>query len=230
MDPASLTSDFDAASFSGEVRVFPLPGVVLFPQVVVPLHIYEERYQELMQTALDGDRLIAMAMLKPGWEPDYEGRPPLETVACLGQITSHQQLADGSYNLMLAGVERIRLIEELEPPVAFRRYRAELLPSVEASANAANRELHERLVTVFKQMLPDGSPPGPLQKLFEASTPLGLLADLAAHTLPLSNELKLQALAEVDDVRRAKALVLALESMAGEMELLDGFPPSFSSN
>lgn len=251
MDPASFVPDFDAASFSGEVRVFPLPGVALFPNVVIPLHIYEGRYQELMKSALDSDGLIAMSILKAGWETDYEGRPPLESIACLGQIVSHHRLPDGRFNLMLAGVERIRLGDEIDPPISFRRCQAELLSSVEPQAgdNLAEdlsiSDLHTKLSSAFKNALPDGPPPEPLQKLFEADTPLGLLADLAAHALPLSHQLKVGALAETEVRQRAEMLLKEIELLAkhskpaGNKSSQEGyaqegsdqeFPPPFSAN
>ncbi len=64
---------FDEANFSGVARLFPLPNLVMFPHVLQPLHVYEPRYRALLEEALDDDRLIAMAVLAPGWENDYEG-------------------------------------------------------------------------------------------------------------------------------------------------------------
>ena len=75
---------FAPQEFSGKVRLFPLPNLVLFPHVMQPLHIFEPRYRFLLEDALATDRLIAMALLAPGWENDYEGRPPLYPMACLG--------------------------------------------------------------------------------------------------------------------------------------------------
>ena len=56
--------------------IFPLPNVVLFPNVFLPLHIFEPRYREMVADALDSDRMIGMVLLQPGWEHEYEGRPP----------------------------------------------------------------------------------------------------------------------------------------------------------
>src|SRR5439155_576777 len=64
------------------VPLFPLPNVVLFPRAVLPLHIFEERYKEMTAEALAGDRQVAMALLKPGWEKDYYHRPVIEPVVC----------------------------------------------------------------------------------------------------------------------------------------------------
>src|SRR5947209_4114241 len=85
------------------VPLFPLPNVVLFPRAVLPLHIFEERYRAMMADALAGDRQVAMALLKPGWEKNYYARPAIEPVVCLGRILSHERLPDGCYNFLLQG-------------------------------------------------------------------------------------------------------------------------------
>ena len=92
--------------------LFPLPNVVLFPTVFLPLHVFEPRYRELVTDALASDRLIGMVLLRPGWERDYEGRPPVYPVGCSGVITHVERLADGRFNIVLRGVERFRIVRE----------------------------------------------------------------------------------------------------------------------
>ena len=130
---------FRCEPFSGTARLFPLPNLVLFPHVLQPLHVFEPRYRELVEESLAGDRLIAMALLSPGWESDYDGRPPLYPSACLGRIATYHRFEDGRYNLLLAGLQRIRLVRELEPAKPFREAEAvacEDIYSVHARANA----------------------------------------------------------------------------------------------
>src|SRR5262249_30206454 len=100
--------------FGGEARLFPLPNLVLFPAVVQPLHIFEPRYRTLMADALAGDRLMALALLRPGWEEDYHQSPPVHSVVCLGKIFKEQLLPDGRYNLLLYGLARARILDELQ--------------------------------------------------------------------------------------------------------------------
>ena len=92
--------------------LFPLPNVVLFPNVFLPLHIFEPRYRAMVADALDGDRLIGMVLLRPGWEGDYEGRPPVFPIGCAGLISHHEQLPDGRYNIVLRGLEKFRVERE----------------------------------------------------------------------------------------------------------------------
>jgi Lon protease-like protein len=92
--------------------LFPLPNVVLFPGVFLPLHIFEPRYRAMTADALAGDRMIGMTLLKPGFEAEYEGRPPIYAVGCAGLITHAEPLQDGRFNLVLQGVERFRVMAE----------------------------------------------------------------------------------------------------------------------
>jgi uncharacterized protein len=117
------------------IPIFPLPSVVLFPQVFLPLHIFEPRYREMIGDALAGDRIIGMVLLRPGWEGDYEGRPPVYPIGCAGLITNAERLADGRYNIVLRGLAKFRVVGEdasrayrqaeietvLEPPSEFDR-------------------------------------------------------------------------------------------------------------
>src|SRR5947208_12924499 len=100
------------SDFTGTARLFPLTNLVLFPHVMQPLHVFEPRYRQMTADALAGDRLIALALLKPGWEPDYEGRPDLFPVACLGRIVAEQKLEDGRFNILLRGLARVRMVKE----------------------------------------------------------------------------------------------------------------------
>ena len=95
-----------------QIPLFPLPNVVLFPGVYLPLHIFEPRYRTMVVDALDGDRLIGMVLLRPGFEEDYEGRPPVFGVGCAGVITHHERLPDGRFNIVLQGTERFRIQDE----------------------------------------------------------------------------------------------------------------------
>src|ERR1043166_7685398 len=100
------------ADFGGTARLFPLPDLVLFPHVVQPLHVFEPRYRQLLADALADDRLLALALLRPGWEEDYDKQPPIYDVVCLGRVFQEERLPDGRYNLMLHGLSRARVLQE----------------------------------------------------------------------------------------------------------------------
>jgi Lon protease-like protein len=116
--------------------LFPLPNVVLFPNVFLPLHIFEPRYREMVADALDSDRMIGMVLLKPGWEQEYQGAPAVYPIGCSSVITHVERLEDGRYNIVLRGVERFRIVEENRD----RHYRrAAVEPLVERTMAADDR-------------------------------------------------------------------------------------------
>ena len=94
------------------IPIFPLPNVVLFPNVFLPLHIFEPRYRQMVADALKGDRIIGMVLLKPGWQSNYEGRPQVYGVGCAGVITHAERLPDGRSNIVLRGMEKFRITGE----------------------------------------------------------------------------------------------------------------------
>jgi uncharacterized protein len=120
--------------------LFPLPNVVLFPNVFLPLHIFEPRYREMVADALATDRQIGMVLLRPGWERDYEGRPPIYPIGCSGVITHAERMADGRFNIVLRGVERFRVLEE----DATRAYRRAVVEPVRESQLTAGERLEIR--------------------------------------------------------------------------------------
>ncbi|HVJ27723.1 MAG TPA: LON peptidase substrate-binding domain-containing protein [Vicinamibacterales bacterium] len=142
------------------IPLFPLPNVVLFPNVFLPLHVFEQRYRNMVADALDGDRLIGMVLLRPGWEGNYEGRPPVYPIGCAGLITHHERLPDGRYNIVLRGLEKFRILSETEGetgrdnPDGNSRYRVARVenlhePLIEAERDqirAARRRLEALLV------------------------------------------------------------------------------------
>lgn len=92
-----------------QIGVFPLPKTVLFPNTLLPLHIFEPRYRELLAESLAGTRRIVMAVLQPGWEADYEGSPAVYPVGCVGRVVEHQLLRDGCSDLILRGEAPVRI-------------------------------------------------------------------------------------------------------------------------
>jgi len=114
--------------------IFPLPNVVLFPNVFLPLHIFEPRYREMVADAVASDRMIGMVLLRPGWERQYEGRPSVYPVGCSGVITHVERLQDGRYNIVLRGIERFRILEE-DSSRSYRRARIEPIPERQLAAD-----------------------------------------------------------------------------------------------
>jgi Lon protease-like protein len=100
------------SGFSGTVPVFPLPHVVFFPDALLPLHVFEPRYRAMVEAARGGEGLLAVATLLPGWEKDYEGAPAFHPLATVGRMIRIHEREDGRYDILLLGLERVRLEEE----------------------------------------------------------------------------------------------------------------------
>ncbi len=96
------------------IPIFPLPNVVLFPEVMLPLHIFEPRYRQMVRDANEKTPpLIGMALLRGNWQEQYEGRPDVFPVCCVGEMARVSPLADGRFNILLRGVRECLIKEEL---------------------------------------------------------------------------------------------------------------------
>lgn len=225
---------FDPQQFSGRVRLFPLPNLVLFPHVIQPLRVFEPRYVDLLHDALQSDRLIAMSLLEPGWEPDYEGRPPLAPVACLGRVLTWQSQPKMRYNLLLVGLRRVRIVRELPPERSFREAEVEVLEDrYSASAATAREALQQSLTSSFEAMLPEVGDAGEMFNQISAKNiSLGTLSDVISYALDLDLQEKLSLLKELDVDRRAQMLLSHLQREACDPadERAAAFPPAFSAN
>jgi uncharacterized protein len=218
---------FSPAEFSGRARLFPLPNLVVFPHVMQPLHIFEPRYREMLEDSLADDHLIGMALLAPGWETDYEGRPSLRQVGCLCRVATHHRTDDGSYNVLMLGLRRIVIERELPCDRTFRIAEVRLCEDQYPDSGADQRpDLQKRLLEAFKQLLPRVPEAyEQLDQLLGNQISLGMLTDIVAYTLDLGLDFKEQLLAETGVDRRAELL---LERFARASKA--AFPPEFSAN
>lgn len=221
-------------SFGGQVRLLPLPNLVMFPYVLQPLHIFEPRYRRMTEAILEGDELMAVALLQPGWEADYEGRPPIHPVVCVGKVIAHARLEDGRYNLMLHGLRRASVIREHPPDEPYRVAEVAVLEDLYPSGGDGRRaRLRDELLTCFRGVVPSGSPDGtPLSELDPQEISLGALVDIVAHSLNLNLASKQELLAEWNVDLRALKLLERLREFARGDRSEDGgeFPPPFSVN
>jgi Lon protease-like protein len=188
--------------------IFPLPNVVLFPNVFLPLHIFELRYREMIADALASDRLIGMVLLRPGWEHQYEGRPPVYSIGCSGVITHVERLADGRYNIVLRGLERFRIANE-DHTLRYRRATVESL--MECRLMPPDRDaLRTQRAKLDALLAPAVVKAGADPKTAAALSDEDLVNALAQY-LDL-DPLEKQALLEQDSLRRrAESLVELLE-------------------
>jgi Lon protease-like protein len=222
------------ANFPGTARLFPLPNLVLFPHVVQPLHVFEPRYRQLTADVLAGDRLLALVLLKPGWENEYEGRPPVYPIGCLGRVVADQVLPDGRYNLLVRGLSRIRLYSEVPDDRPYRSARGELLIDGPLPSIAEAKELRKELAGKVLPRFAAGPPRDQLRDLFQGELSLGALCDILGFALPFPVEHKQAMLEQLDVTRRTGRLLTLLDALVptpgASTDPDRKFPPDFSAN
>lgn len=189
------------------IPIFPLPSVVLFPNVLLPLHIFEPRYRQMLADALAGDRVIGMVLLQSGWQNSYEGRPEVFPIGCAGVITHVEPLTDGRSNIVLRGLTKFRIQAEQNS----KPYR---LAEVEPILESVSRGDRERLFAIrnrLEEVVLAAVSKGRRERQFPPDIPDEDLVNALAQYLELE-PLERQALLESNGVvSRAKMLLELLE-------------------
>lgn len=203
-----------------ELSIFPLPQATLFPGQVLPLHVFEPRYREMVRAALAARRVLAVARLKPGFESDYEGRPPVLDVCGVGLIESCSERPDGRFDLTLRGVSRIRIVQELPPTRAFRQVRAVLLEE-QVPAPALVAAWQAKLVALWGRLAPHlPEPVRDLRALTRGADDASAYADRLAAALVAEPEASQELLEETNPAERLRLLTARVQ------ELVDALAPS----
>ena len=199
---------FDPLMFSGQAPLFPLPGVVLYPQMLLPLHIFEPRYRRMLEVALDGERLIGIVQLKDADAGDFCQAPDVCSMLCLGAIWNVERLPDGRSNLLLLGVSRARIVRELEPREPFRMAELALAPDENLLDEEERHELESRLVVSCQVALSDQPQADDiLKRILSSTAELSGLCNAIAACLPMDPAQR-QEILETTDVRERAYRVL----------------------
>ena len=195
------------------LKVFPLPGVVILPGTPTPLHVFEPRYRAMTGDALATDRVLAVATLRSA-ESAPQARAAVHPVAGAGFIEADERLPEGRFNIVLRGVSRVRLVEELDRGKPYREFRAEVLedqyPPEGPAALQGQVEALEQCVYELAGLLP---PESGAQQLSAAASRLrspGRLADMVAAAVVSEPNSRLRVLEELNVGRR-------LEFVMGEV-------------
>ncbi len=200
-----------------EIPIFPLPNVVLFPNTLLPLHIFEPRYRQMVAKVLDESGRIGMALLKQPWEqPEGED---IFRIGGMGEIAEYRELDDGKYDILLRGTGRYRLIEFLRRR-PYRIARVRVLPEPLPQATATS-DLTSRLVSLFSK----------LSRVAAAGFDPEALSDLDFRTLVNSicsainiSDYNKQTLLEMDDLTlRAENVLKILNHLLVQQRLVERF-------
>lgn len=199
--------------------IFPLPSAQLFPHTVLPLHVFEPRYRALTRDCLAGSRLMAVALLRPGYEERYQERPEVHLVCGVGEIVDHRRYPDGRYDILLRGIGRVRITRELPPDEPYRLVEAERLdepPAEGPQVHAAHRALLA-LCDRLAIALPEGG--DTLRSLARQEDDPGACADVLCAALLTEADERQSALESLDPLAR-------LDRATGAAALLlDRFTP-----
>lgn len=203
-----------------EIPIFPLPNVVFFPHTLLPLHIFEPRYRQMLADCLAGDRRLAVVLLRPGWEAEYYGRPAVYSVAGTGEIVASERLPDGRSNILLKGLGRIMIEGEVPSPKPYRIARASWLDEVYPSGGEDELEPQvdhlRRLCGDLLGALPEPVPAF-LEILTQRDSPSVFVDRVSSLVVPEPEER--QRLLELNDVQQRIAEVIAvLETLVGRIK------------
>ncbi len=228
---------FSPQTFSGLARLFPLPNLVMFPHALQPLHIFEPRYREMLAAAQRDDRLIAMALLYESDADVCHGLPEIAPVVCLGRVVAATRMPDGRSNILLLGLQRARIIQELDTNCPYRQAAVELLEDEYPADDTQRQLLHEEIVAALDDWLPDVlRQDEQFRAMFDTNLSLGTLCDIVANCLPIDVDVKQDLLAETDVEQRGLLLLDAIDELDADGWTTDSsdsqhpFPPRFSEN
>lgn len=197
-----------------QLKVFPLPPVVLLPGAAVPLHIFEPRYRDMVKDALASDGVIALAQVMPGQETLLAGKPQLEEMICLGTIGLNEQLEDGRYNVVLVGIARGRIIRELPSAHLYREVVAELIEDEPVDTHAEAQLRQAVLELVARVPLHVGQQLAQVASRFSG----GALADVIASTFMHDVAQRWEVLCETDVYTRLQVVTEQLLLLVGQLK------------
>ena len=187
------------------VPVMPLPGVLLFPNALLPLHIFEPRFREMLARALDDHRMLCVALVRPERE-QWRTSDDFFPVSTVGLIRACVGRSDGTSDLILQGIRRVRFSDfEQEAPFPIARIKplkTRTKLTVETDALAAKvLEFYARLKEAGREL------PEKIDRYLSKMNDPEMLADLIAATFISDPARRQQLLEELDLNQRLRLLI-----------------------
>jgi uncharacterized protein len=205
------------------IPIFPLPNVVLFPEVPLPLHIFEPRYRAMVRDALAGSGLIGMVLLRDGWESEYHAAPDVYRIGCVGKIIETAPLPDGKFNIVLAGLREFEIVSEQRERLYRQASVVWRLAPAPQDGDQIPQSLRARLVHTIERYTGRSGEEEIRQLLGDAVISDDTLVNFFAFWLDLTPVEKQCLLEEVGGIVRARRLLEVLEfrlyaARRGELE------------
>ena len=158
--------------------LFPLPSVVLFPNTILRLHVFEPRYVQLLKDCMSGNQLMAIPMLK--MSTTVEPAPPIHSVSGMGMVVHCEELEDDRYNIVLLGLSRINILEEIPSEKMYRIAKAELISEGREDGDFDLSSIQTLLAQVIVQ---NPKLSGSLEVLLQEDLSADKVLDILAHLL-----------------------------------------------
>jgi Lon protease-like protein len=201
------------------VPVMTLPNTVFFPQALLPLHVFEPRYREMLQDVLEGDRIFAVARIDDARLNEPGAFEPLHRIASVGVIRACQDAEDGTSNLLLQGLCRVE-VQEIVQEQPYRRIHVRPLVST-PGGNHTQLEIERlqvlRLIALRRRL---GTPhPKGMNQFLESIEDFDTFADIAVFNLCEDDTLKQRLLEELDTRRRLQLFVAQLKREVEDQRL-----------
>jgi Lon protease-like protein len=202
------------------LKVFPLHGVAVLPGTPTPFHVFEPRYRALVRDALQGDRILAVPNVRSA-EGLREQHAALRPVAGACLLEHVEELDGGRYDIVVRGLGRVRLAEELPAEKPYREFRAEVLEDLwpAAGAGALGPELESLRQLVYElstRLPPESGAPALAEAVAQMKDP-SAIADLVAAAAISEPDARVAVLEELDVARRLERVV---SEVAGVVLLL----------
>ena len=192
-------------NFPETIPVFPLYGCILLPKTILPLNIFEPRYRQMIEHAIETEDLIGMI------QPLSNDDDKIHQIGCLGRIDHYQKQSDGNYLIRLQGEIRFEILQELEVETLYRqvevdykRFRSDSNESIEECKSSG-------LLQAFKAYASRKELQVEWEKI--ESIPLNLLINILSMNLDF-NPIEKQALLEAPGLNERWDNLIALMHMA----------------
>ena len=206
----------DPVTLPDEVPVMPLPGALLFPHALLPLYIFEPRYREMLRYALDGHRMFCPALIKPQLS-EWHSVSDFHDVATAGLIRACVGRGDGTSNLILQGLQRVRFVgfrQERPFPIA----KIEPLASVAPASRPETEALGRRVLELYNQFKGNGRQfPEKVDHYLSDLHDPEMLADLMAATFISDPTRRQQLLEQLSVQQRLRLVVRYLSEEQGDL-------------
>ena len=196
------------------VPLFPLPNTVLFPHTLLPLHIFEPRYKTMISDVLASEQMIGIVQLRPGWDEDYFGAPPIYKIFGLGRIVESEKWPDGRYDILVSGMFRAHLVQEIEHEI-YRQAEVEIISDHIPSDKAREvQDVHEVLLQIITKLSTALPPDLKIYAGNDVSTlSPGMLTDVMTSLLVNDPYDRQSLLSEPDVARRQQLLRIQIQTM-----------------